>query len=225
MTNLSLRLKTIASLVPNGTRVCDVGTDHAYLPIYLKQSGIARSVIATDLNEKPILNAKKNIKDSGVTGISLRHSDGLSAVLCDEVDTIIIAGMGGEVIRGILQNCSWVKCKNKTYIFQPTTSAEVLRKYLVENGFAIISETPLLENGKIYSIMVVEFTDELLTPNEAFYYIGKIPHTEEGILYIGKQKKRVFECMKALETVLAKQNEFEYYKNVYNALENLDGEK
>ena len=61
MTNLSLRLKTIATLVPYGARVCDVGTDHAYLPIYLKKNNIAKKIIATDLNQKPLENAQKNI--------------------------------------------------------------------------------------------------------------------------------------------------------------------
>ena len=98
MTHLSLRLETIASLVPLGARVCDVGTDHGLLPIYLKQKGIAKSVIATDLNEKPLENARKNISSSGITDISLRLCDGLSGVSQNEADTVIIAGMGEKLL-------------------------------------------------------------------------------------------------------------------------------
>ena len=101
MLDLSLRLKTIASLVPFGARVCDVGTDHGYLSIHLKQSGIAKQVIASDLRPDPLENAKKNIKYLNVTGIDLRLGNGLQPVTENEVDTVIIAGMGGEVISAI----------------------------------------------------------------------------------------------------------------------------
>ena len=87
---LSLRLKTIAALVPKGARVCDVGTDHARLPIYLISEKIASRVIATDLRPLPLENAKKNVEYSGVTGIELRLCDGLSAVKKHEADVIII---------------------------------------------------------------------------------------------------------------------------------------
>jgi tRNA (adenine22-N1)-methyltransferase len=218
MNNLSLRLKTIASLVPNGARVCDVGTDHAYLPIFLKQSGIASSVIATDLNQKPLENAKSNIENSGVTDISLRLCDGLSGVTALEVDTVIIAGMGGEVIVGILKNCEWAKTKDKTYILQPTTSAEVLREFLCADGFEIITETPLSENGKLYSVMTVKFAGEIRERNESFYYVGKIPTTADGILYLKKQQKRVGDCMKAIENIPHKQTDYLKNKAVYDAI-------
>ena len=218
MNDLSLRLKTIASLVPSGTRVCDIGTDHAHLALFLKQSGIASKVIATDLNEKPLENARKNILNSGESGISLRLCDGLSGVNCDEVDTIIIAGMGGEVITAILSGCDWAKSQDKTYILQPTTSPEYLREFLCKNGFSIISETPVLENRKLYSIMVVKFTNTVEEQPEHFYYSGKIPLTDTGILYLKKQQKRVYTCMVALENIEAKQTDYLKNKSVYDAL-------
>ena len=106
---LSLRLKTIAALVPKGARVCDVGTDHARLPIYLISEKIASRVIATDLRPLPLENAKKNVEYSGVTGIELRLCDGLSAVKKHEADVIIIAGIGGEVISGIISRADLLK--------------------------------------------------------------------------------------------------------------------
>lgn len=216
MQALSLRLKTIASLVPNGARVCDVGTDHARLPIYLKQSGIANTVIATDLNEKPLKNAEGNIRESGVTGISLRLCDGLSGVQKSEVDTVIVAGIGGEVISGILNNCLWLKADGIILILQPTTSPEMLRKFLVNNGFDIINETPVYENGKIYSIIKARFSGNCSYPPESFYYIGKIPKTDAGITYIQKQQKRIFDYIKAFEKLSDKQDEYNFFKAIYD---------
>ncbi len=216
MANLSLRLKTIASLVPKGARVCDVGTDHAYLPIFLKQNDIAQSVIATDLNQKPLENARKNLLQSGVTDICLRHCDGLSGVSSNEADTVIVAGMGGEVITHILGDCSWIKASNITLILQPTTSAEILREFLCLNGFEIGSETPVFENRKLYSVIVANFTGKTSSCPESFYYIGKMPLTDEGILYIKKQQNRIFECMKALENIESRQQDFENYCRIYN---------
>ncbi len=218
MINLSLRLKTIASLVPVGARVCDIGTDHAYLPIFLKKSGIATSVIATDLNEKPLENAKSNIENSAVSAISLRLCNGLSAVSALEVDTVIIAGMGGEVIVGILNACQWAKTADKTYILQPTTSAEVLREFLCKNGFEIVAETPVAENGKLYSVMTVKFTGNICEYPEYFYYVGKIPTTNDGILYIKKQQKRVLGCMTALENIPQKKTDYLKNKSVYDGI-------
>ena len=123
---LSLRLKTIAGFVKKGARVCDVGTDHARLAIYLKKSGIAESVIATDINEKPLLTAKRNIENAGVFGIDLRLCDGLSFVNRNEADTIIIAGIGGNVISGIIDGGRQFFIKDcATFILQPTTAPEV----------------------------------------------------------------------------------------------------
>lgn len=225
MSELSLRLKTIASLVPIGARVCDVGTDHARLPIYLKQKNIASSVIATDLNEKPLEFAKENIKQSGISDISLRHCDGLSAVEKGEADTVIIAGIGGEVISGILKNCEWIKSEGITLILQPTTSPEVLRKTLITTGFDIITETPLLENGKIYSIISARFCGNVIPYPEHFYYIGKVPQNDQGIIYIKKQLKRISDYVNAYENNTTKQKEYLLFKNVYLEIEKILTEK
>ncbi len=225
MSTLSLRLKTIASLVPPGARVCDVGTDHARLPIYLKQNNIAKTVIATDLNEKPLKNAQTNIEQSGVRGISLRLCDGLSAVTADEADTVIIAGIGGEVISGILKNCDWIKNKGVSLILQPTTSPEVLRRFLTQNGFEIVIETPVFENKKIYSVITAKYTANKAVYPDSYYYIGEIPKTDDGIVYIKKQQRRIFECMTALENIESRKDEYEFYNRVFGQIENLLTEK
>lgn len=218
MPNLSLRLKTIASLVPHGARVCDVGTDHAYLPIHLITEGGVKSVIATDLNEKPLQNAENNLKKNGISGVQLRLCDGLSGVNEKEVDTVIVAGMGGEVIVGILENCNWLKQSGISLILQPTTSAEILRRFLCENRFKILKEIPVFENGKLYSVMTVQYTGVAVSYPEHYFFIGEIPHTKDGILYIKKQQKRIIQCMHAFEKLENKQQEYRLYENLNSAI-------
>lgn len=214
MSALSRRLSLIAALVPEGSRVCDVGTDHGYLAIHLKSSGIAESVIAADIRISPLENARSNIIKSGVTGIETRLCDGLSGISEDEIDTAIIAGMGGEVIAGILSRCEWAQ-KIPTLILQPTTSPEALRRYLAENGFAIKKEPAVSENGKLYSVMLVSHTGNISKQPEYTYYIGKLnPSDYDGLLTIKKQQKRFYRCAEALKFVPQKADEYKYYKDL-----------
>ncbi len=216
MKSLSLRLETIASLVPLGARVCDIGTDHGYLSIHLKKQNIVRSVIATDLNQKPLMTAQKNIAASGVSGVELRLGNGLSPILQNEVDTVIVAGMGGEVIADILRDCDWIKDNNLTLILQPTTSADYLRRFLCSKGFEIESETPVSENQKLYSVMVAKFSGNIKIYPEHFYYIGKLnPKSESGLLYIQKQQKILFKCINSLGNIPSKQEDYQKYKTAY----------
>lgn len=213
---LSRRLKLIATLVPKGARVCDVGTDHARLPIYLIENNIAKGVIATDIRPLPLENAEKNVAASGVSGIELRLCDGLSAVKKSEADTVIIAGIGGEVISGIISRGELLrKQPYPLLILQPTTSPEALRQYLYKNGFEIITETALKENGKLYSVITACFTGEAKEKPEYFYYTGKVdPKTEDGYLYIQKQYIRLKKCADALINLPEKQSEYLHYKKL-----------
>ncbi len=220
MQNLSIRLKTIASLVPYGARVCDIGTDHGYLAIYLKNENIAKTVIAADINEKPLENARQNIEKSGTKGIELRLCNGLAGISKNETDTVIIAGMGSEVITGILERGAEItENKNITLIIQPTTSPELLRKFLCSRGYEIIKEIPVSENNKLYSVMLIRFSGTVSQKDDLFYYIGKIPKDNEiGIEYIKKQEKRFLNCAKQLENVSYKADEYAYYKNLLDKI-------
>lgn len=224
---LSLRLKTIAALVPKGARVCDVGTDHARLPIYLISEKIASRVIATDLRPLPLENAKKNLDSSGVTGIELRLCDGLSAVKKDEADVIIIAGIGGEVISGIIARADLLKEQpSPPLILQPTTSPEALRRYLCENGFIIETETAIQDNGKLYSVISARFSGIKYQKPDSYYYVGKVdPKTPDGFLYIKKQYTRIKDCAVALKNLPEKREEYIYYKNLADNIGELIKEK
>ena len=220
MNNLSLRLSTIASLVPKGAFVCDVGTDHGFLPIFLMESGIAKGVIATDINEKPLKKAEENLKKTRAEGVTLRLCDGLSGIKKGETDTVIIAGMGGEVISGILERGKEItENADITLILQPTTSPEFLRKYLYETGYEIIREIPVEERGKLYSVMLVVFRDNPQKKEDWVYFVGLVdPKDPVGRRYIEKQKLRAYKCMMALEHIEEKQQEFKFHKEIYDNL-------
>ena len=212
---LSRRLKTIAALVPSGARVCDIGTDHAILPIFLSENNLADSVIATDLREKPLNKAKENIEKSGASGIQLRLCDGFSGVNSDEFDAAVIAGMGGEVISGIISRAEMLKNRNKLLILQPTTSPEILRKYLCGNGFSIEKEIPLTDNGKLYSVMSVRYSGAPKECDEVYFYVGDIkPDCRDGLAYIEKQYHRFKSCADALKTIPEKYDEYRLYSKL-----------
>ena len=151
---ISKRLLCCASMVTPGSRVADIGTDHGYLGIYLLQSGAARHVIACDLRKDPLENARRNAKLFGVDGeMELRLSDGLEKILPDEVDTVVMAGMGGDLIQKILSQCPWRKREGLQFILQPQSAGNVLRRWLCEDGFEIRREEPVQDGHFLYTVM------------------------------------------------------------------------
>ena len=168
MRKLSDRLYTVSTLVPKGARVADIGTDHGHLPIYLIKNEISLYCIASDIREKPLNNARANIEKTGAKNIDIRLGAGLDTVTPDEVDCVVVAGMGGEVIVEILDNAKWTRNEKYTLIFQPMTSADALRKYLCEKGFYIESETAVEENRKIYTVIKARFSSEVFSADEVF---------------------------------------------------------
>ena len=151
---ISKRLLCCASMVQSGARVADIGTDHGYLGIYLLQSGAARHVIACDLRKDPLENARRNAKLFGVDGeMELRLSDGLEKILPDEVDTVVMAGMGGDLIQKILSQCPWRKREGLQFILQPQSAGNVLRRWLCEDGFEIQREEPVQDGHFLYTVM------------------------------------------------------------------------
>ena len=222
MNRLSVRLGKISSLVPLGARVCDIGTDHGYLAIELVKSGKAQKVIAADVNQKPLENARKNIEKAGVQGIELRLCNGFDGIKIEEFDTAVIAGMGGEVIAGIIERGNnLLKMPDKKLILQPTTSPEFLRCFLNLNGFSVEEELPVSENNKLYSVMAVTYSGDTKPLPEYRYYIGNLsPSDSDGLQYIKKQQKRCYECMNSLKSIPDKCLEFEKYQKLYNDITN-----
>lgn len=151
---LSERLKMIASFVSEGNRLADIGTDHGYVPIYLVKKNIIPFAIAMDINEGPLKKAEEHVRAENLEGlISLRLSDGLDALDEDEVDTILIAGMGGRLIEKILERGKELCMNVRELILSPHSEIGLIRKYLAESGFLIMKEKMVLDEEKYYTVI------------------------------------------------------------------------
>lgn len=152
---LQPRLRAIADLVPDGARLVDVGTDHGFIPVDLLLSKRISSAIASDIGAAPLDHARRTAQQHGVTeGIEFRLCNGLADITPDEVDAVVIAGMGGDNIVSILEAAPWTM-DNVFLLLQPMSKAEVLRQWLPDNGYQVTAERLVADKGVIYPILSV----------------------------------------------------------------------
>ena len=171
---LSKRLAALAAFVPKGARVADIGTDHAYLPIELVQKDIAISAVAGDVHVGPYQAAKDNIESLGLQHkIFVRFGDGLSVLTPKEVDTVVIAGMGGSSIIEILSSAPQMTSSLSRLILQPMIATGTVRHWLNTNQWRIIDEALVQDDGKLYEILVAEQGPSVIT-EPIMYDIGMI---------------------------------------------------
>lgn len=151
---LSERLRTVAGMVTKGNRVCDVGCDHGFVPIYLVQQGISPRVLAMDLREGPLRAAREHVAAYGLEEqIETRLSDGLHNYKAGEADTLICAGMGGGLMQRILEAEREKTDSFRELILQPQSEIERFRRFLRESGCSIFDEEILKEDGKFYQVI------------------------------------------------------------------------
>lgn len=169
---LSKRLETVASFVPTGAIVADIGSDHAYLPCYLVHKGIAARAVAGEVVKGPYESAVKQVRTEGLTDkITVRMADGLAAVEeADEITAVTIAGMGGPLIVSILEKHPQALKTVTRLILQPNIHAKAIREWAIANGWAIQDEVILEEDGKIYEVLVLQRGEMKL--NEAQTLLG-----------------------------------------------------
>lgn len=173
MQKLSLRLKTCASLVNKGSRLADIGCDHGYAPVYLCQEGIIKSAVACDINEGPLNSCKNLVKRRGLEEkIKCVLSDGLTQVNEDEIDDILIAGMGGELISAILSACPYINKKH--LILNPMTHPELARKWLYDNGFKLLNDFVVGDGDHHYSVFDAVYTGEYKSYTDTDCFLGEI---------------------------------------------------
>ena len=218
MPNLSNRLNTIFQLIPKGSKVADIGTDHAHLPIALCLSGKTKNIIACDIKEKPLLIARKNLDKSGCSFVQTRLGDGLSPIKSGEADCVVIAGMGGEVIVNILNASPISKENSVLFLLQPMTHAPDLRKWLCSNGFTY-SEIAVFDKDKIYTVFSATKNGikRDISPRE--YFIGDLTgKTQEEKLYINKQLSLIKNCIDGLKNVESKKEQYLFYLDGYNSI-------
>lgn len=231
---LSDRLQAVASFVTPGLRVADIGTDHGYIPIYLTEQGIIPYAIAMDINKGPILRAQENIKENGLEKlIETRLSNGFDKLEPGEADCAVIAGMGGELIKKILDNGRNVTYELKELVLSPHSEVWLVRKYLHNNDFKIIDEKMIVDEGKFYTIMkVIKGKDDIYSEEDYMYGKILIEKKDEVLMkYIYKEYNKVekiFENISKNGTDNAKSRIAELEKekkmltNVINKLENGD---
>ena len=203
MIPIGTRLRTAASMVRGGVVLADIGTDHAYLPVCLVQDGLVPRVIASDIGEGPLLNAKNTVDAYGCADrIELRISDGLNNFSPGEAGEICICGMGGNLIADILTAAPWVKTEGMHLVLQPMTHAEDVRRYLCENGFVIECERCVRDGGRVYLLLSAAWKNVENTFETGYYYFGETLHgSDESAVITKKQYQRVIARFHALRQV------------------------
>ena len=167
-----MRLERVATHVPAGARLADIGSDHAYLPVALMRRGVIAAAVAGEVATTPFHAARRTVDDNGLAQhITVRLADGLAAVeVADEISAISLCGMGGETIRGIL-DCGKAHLNGgERLILQPNGGEQPLRQWLMENDYQILHEELLRENRFYYEIIVAERAEAVTYSAEQLYF-------------------------------------------------------
>ncbi|MBQ7744422.1 MAG: SAM-dependent methyltransferase [Ruminococcus sp.] len=179
MITLDSRLSLCASFVRQDSKLADIGTDHAYLPVWLCQNGVCKSAVAADINPEPLSRGQLTIAQAGLEDkVKTRLSDGLKSISADEADDIVIAGMGGELIAKIILDCEYSRDKDKRFILQPMTKNELLIERLCQNGFEILSQDCCVASNKCYTVLLVQYSGEKRACSEVYPYICELKPKE-----------------------------------------------
>lgn len=200
---LSDRLSCVGSFVPDQARLADIGSDHAYLPVALMLQNKISYAVAGEVVEGPYTSAHKQVQKNHLEDkITVRLADGLAAITPeDQIDTVVIAGMGGPLIRSILADglANHHLSGVNRLILQPNVGEWPLRIWLQENGYQIIDETLLSENEKQYEIIVAEPGASTYSFKQLFF--GPLLMQEKNAVFLKKwqherqQKLRVIESL------------------------------
>lgn len=204
------RLSRLADYVIPGSVVADIGTDHALLPAYLVRQGICSQVIACDLHPGPLESARRTIERYGLErSVELRRGDGLQPLRPGEASVIVIAGMGGAKIRDILAASPGVLESVRRLILQPQGGEALLRRWLLENGWALFDEELVYEGGRFYVILVSESGGGAKAPWDL----------EESLLEVGPRllEKRHPLLIPYIEWLI------QGYQNIMDSLEGSEG--
>lgn len=184
--NIDKRLLCVSQLLRDGSFIADVGTDHAYLPIHMIACRSSSAAVATDINRGPTERAKENVARFGMSEkIDVLLTDGLHGVELYNIDSVVIAGMGGDSIVSILDEAPFVRDRRLRLVLQPMTRSDVLRRYLTENFYEITDEKNVRDGGKIYEVLAAEYRG-----NGYF-----IPKYSEAELIVGRRDVNEFDSL------------------------------
>lgn len=199
---LSKRLKNVADMVTKGYIVADIGTDHGYVPIYLIKNGIVPKAYAMDINEGPLKIADKNIcLESLQDKITTVLSDGMNEMTSEMAESVVIAGMGGDLITDILNRGKNIK-GIKELVLSPHKRVDIVRKYLLDNNWKITDENMVIDNNKFYTILRAVPEKEESEYDETEIMYGRLLLTTKNPVlkkYLEKENKMYEEVLKKVE--------------------------
>lgn len=198
---LSKRLLAVASFVEQGAVVADIGSDHAYLPSFLIEKGIVQKAIAGEVANGPFESALNNVTSLGIKDrITVRLANGLAAIdENDGVDTVTIAGMGGSLIATILKNGTDNLQGVNRIIVQPNIHAMGIREWAIANGWKIVDEKILQEDGKIYEVLVLERGDA--NYDELELLVGPFLLVEKNEVFQEKWNSEIIQWNQVLKSI------------------------
>lgn len=225
--NLKGRLKLIADKVPTCQVVADIGTDHAYIPVYLIQQGICKKAIASDVKIGPVRVANRNIKLYKLDhDIETRMGSGLSTIDEGEADAIIIAGMGGTLLTELLDSDASKTCKARAMVLQPMNDHDVVRKWLYDHRFDIYDEELVAEGPKIYCVISAKYHGQVRAYSDFQLHVGqKLIERKDRLLLDFCQMKvrqidRVLKQLESMEDNLQLEGYYSELKKNYLGLIN-----
>lgn len=225
---LTERLLKIAELVSKGKRVADIGTDHGYIPVYLLNKSKIDYAILADVNKGPLENARKEVRSNRLEEkVDLRLGSGLEVLEPNEVDEIIVAGMGGILISELLESRKDVAHSVEKLILQPMQAQAELRKYLYNNGYEILDEVLVKEDFRIYEIIIARYTGKNTDiKNEIYYEIGNKLIDNKDKLLTELINKKIKSCQSIIDKIEGKngeviENKREENKRMINELKGL----
>ena len=210
------RLKLIADKVPECGVFADIGTDHAYLPIYLIKNNICTHAIASDVKPGPIRVANRNIMSHRLESkVETRMGSGLDTLMLGEADTIVIAGMGGTLLAQLLDEGKDKAQRAKNLVLQPMNDLDIVRQWLYNNGFNIYDEQMIDEGEKIYTVICAVFENANHEVREEFYYhVGeRLIEKKDSLLnkYCKMKIRQLERVLKQLESMENNTSQVEYH--------------
>lgn len=220
---LDERLAAVAQIVRPGSRIADVGTDHGYLITRLLMDGKAVFGYACDIHPKPLEKAAGTLKRYGQQERSaLLLGDGLQGLLAEQVDDIIIAGMGGDMILHILDEAGW-RDPAQRFVLQPMTKIHELRTGLYQRGYEILQERAALAKGFAYTVMQVCWCGKRRDIADLFAWVGLLPQTrsKEALVYLKKQAQTARNIAEGLEKSNTNRNEIDKYYKLANKIQKI----
>jgi tRNA (adenine22-N1)-methyltransferase len=185
-----MRLERVAAHVPNGARLADIGSDHAYLPVALLRRGVIEAAVAGEVASTPFQAAARTVRDNGLgQQITVRLADGLAAIEASDAITVIsLCGMGGETIRDILEAGKAHLNGLERLVLQPNGGEQPLRLWLMNNGYRILSEELLHENRFYYEIIVAERAGAMSYTAEELYF-GPLQMQARSPVFLAKWQR------------------------------------